>query len=50
VPNGADRRPGYFPARSRAQKFLALKGPRGPIMGFAVSPTGQVASASFENS
>lgn len=33
-----------------AQEFTTLKGHGGPIMGLAVSPEGQVASASFDNS
>lgn len=33
-----------------AQDFTTLKGHGGPIMGLAVSPKGQVASASFDNS
>ena len=33
-----------------AQDFTTLQGPGGPIMGLAVSPAGQVASASFDNS
>lgn len=33
-----------------AQEFTTLKGHGGPIMGIAVSPEGQVASASFDNS
>lgn len=33
-----------------AQDFTTLKGHGGPIMGLAVSPGGQVASASFDNS
>lgn len=32
------------------QEFTTLKGHGGPIMGLAVSPSGQVASASFDNS
>lgn len=35
---------------SSAQDFTTLKGHGGPIMGLAVSPTGQVATASFDNS
>ncbi|WP_204114437.1 c-type cytochrome [Shimia biformata] len=33
-----------------AQEFTTLKGHGGPIMGVAVSPSGQVATASFDNS
>lgn len=33
-----------------AQDFTTLKGHGGPIMGIAVSPSGQVATASFDNS
>ncbi|WP_095587867.1 c-type cytochrome [Actibacterium ureilyticum] len=33
-----------------AQEFTTLKGHGGPIMDIAVSPTGQVATASFDNS
>jgi len=33
-----------------AQEFTTLKGHGGPIMGIAVSPDGQVATASFDNS
>ena len=33
-----------------AQSFTTLKGHGGPIMGLAVSGTGQVATASFDNS
>ncbi len=33
-----------------AQEFTTLKGHGGPIMGISVSPDGQVASASFDNS
>ncbi len=33
-----------------AQEFTTLKGHGGPIMGIAVSPNGQVATASFDNS
>lgn len=33
-----------------AQEFTTLQGHGGPIMGLAVSPDGQVASASFDNS
>ncbi|THH34854.1 c-type cytochrome [Aliishimia ponticola] len=33
-----------------AQEFTTLKGHGGPIMGIAVSPQGQVATASFDNS
>lgn len=33
-----------------AQEFETLKGHGGPIMGIAVSPAGQVATASFDNS
>lgn len=33
-----------------AQEFFTLKGHGGPIMGIAVSPSGQVATASFDNS
>ncbi len=33
-----------------AQEFTTLKGHGGPIMGLAVSPSGQVATASFDNS
>lgn len=33
-----------------AQEFFTLKGHGGPIMGIAVSPTGQIATASFDNS
>ncbi len=32
------------------QEFFTLKGHGGPIMGLAVSPEGQIASASFDNS
>ncbi|MCY4336558.1 MAG: c-type cytochrome [Litoreibacter sp.] len=35
---------------AQAQEFTTLKGHGGPIMGLAVSPEGQVASASFDNS
>ena len=31
------------------QEFFTLKGHGGPIMGIAVSPTGQIATASFDN-
>ncbi|QGX97036.1 c-type cytochrome [Roseovarius faecimaris] len=33
-----------------AQEFFTLKGHGGPIMDIAVSPTGQIATASFDNS
>ena len=33
-----------------AQEFFTLKGHGGPIMGIAVSPQGQIATASFDNS
>lgn len=33
-----------------AQEFFTLKGHGGPIMGIAVSPEGQIATASFDNS
>lgn len=33
-----------------AQEFFALKGHGGPIMGISVSPGGQIATASFDNS
>ena len=33
-----------------AQEFTTLKGHGGPIMGIAISPEGQVATASFDNS
>ncbi|UWQ80367.1 c-type cytochrome [Leisingera sp. S132] len=33
-----------------AQEFTTLKGHGGPVMGIAVSPQGQVATASFDNS
>ncbi|WP_233133063.1 c-type cytochrome [Actibacterium pelagium] len=33
-----------------AQEFTTLKGHGGPVMGIAVSPEGQVATASFDNS
>lgn len=40
-----------FPAPdARAQDFTTLKGHGGPIMDIAVSPSGQVATASFDNS
>ncbi len=39
-----------LPAPASAQDFTTLKGHGGPIMGLAVSPEGQVASASFDNS
>ena len=32
-----------------AQEFFTLKGHGGPIMGIAVSPAGQIATASFDN-
>lgn len=38
------------PAFVSAQDFFTLKGHGGPIMGIAVSPDGQVATASFDNS
>ncbi|MEX0287257.1 MAG: c-type cytochrome [Paracoccaceae bacterium] len=37
-------------AVAQAQDFTTLKGHGGPIMGIAVSPDGQVATASFDNS
>lgn len=37
-------------SRALAQDFTTLKGHGGPIMGLAVSPSGQVATASFDNS
>jgi cytochrome c len=37
-------------AAAPAQDFTTLKGHGGPIMGIAVSPAGQVATASFDNS
>ncbi|MDJ0821351.1 MAG: c-type cytochrome [Paracoccaceae bacterium] len=36
--------------QTAAQEFTTLKGHGGPIMGIAVSPSGQVATASFDNS
>jgi cytochrome c len=39
-----------LPTRLEAQEFRTLKGHGGPIMGIAVSDTGQVATASFDNS
>ena len=40
-----------FPSSAAlADEFTTLKGHGGPIMGLAVSPEGQVASASFDNS
>ena len=33
-----------------AQEFFTLKGHGGPIMDIAVSPSGQIATASFDNS
>lgn len=38
------------PFAAAAQEFTTLKGHGGPIMGLAVSPDGQVTSASFDNS
>ena len=38
------------PGASAAQDFFTLKGHGGPVMEIAVSPSGQVASASFDNS
>jgi len=40
----------FCAAAVSAQEFTTLKGHGGPIMGIAVSPQGQVASASFDNS
>lgn len=37
-------------AMAGAQDFTTLKGHGGPIMGIAVSPSGQIATASFDNS
>lgn len=37
-------------APAAAQEFFALKGHGGPIMDVAVSPSGQIATASFDNS
>lgn len=37
-------------APAAAQEFATLKGHGGPIMGIAVSPSGQVATGSFDNS
>lgn len=37
-------------APAAAQNFFTLKGHGGPIMDIAVSPTGQIATASFDNS
>ena len=38
-----------LPWAAAAQEFTTLKGHGGPIMGLAVAPDGQVASASFDN-
>ncbi|MFY0691033.1 MAG: c-type cytochrome [Paracoccaceae bacterium] len=37
-------------APAAAQDFFTLKGHGGPVMGIAVAPSGQVATASFDNS
>ena len=34
----------------QAEEFISLKGHGGPIMALAISPDGQLASASFDNS
>ena len=39
-----------FSSPAGAQEFFTLKGHGGPIMDIAVSPTGQIATASFDNS
>lgn len=39
-----------MPSLVAAQDFFTLKGHGGPIMGIAVSPGGQIATASFDNS
>ncbi|WP_137700883.1 c-type cytochrome [Marimonas lutisalis] len=41
---------GACAAAGAAQEFTTLKGHGGPIMGIAVTPQGQVATASFDNS
>ncbi|MDU9004599.1 c-type cytochrome [Sedimentitalea todarodis] len=38
-----------LPSLAAAQDFFTLKGHGGPIMGIAVSPSGQIATASFDN-
>ncbi|MEO9779168.1 MAG: c-type cytochrome [Sedimentitalea sp.] len=38
-----------LPSWAAAQEFFTLKGHGGPIMGIAASPTGQIATASFDN-
>lgn len=38
-----------LPALAPAQEFFTLKGHGGPIMGVAVAPDGQIATASFDN-
>ncbi len=39
-----------LPSFGMADGFFTLKGHGGPVMGVAVSPTGQIATASFDNS
>ncbi|WP_208349299.1 c-type cytochrome [Pseudaestuariivita rosea] len=38
-----------LPCGALAQDFFTLKGHGGPVMGIAVSPSGQIATASFDN-